>query len=122
MTAEPAWPLAKLSALRLGRRLAVEVPATDPGRRAFVDITPRAVEGDAQARREGWTYKSDARSFRIEHWEYDADLLDGFDYDIGSTLLRGSDAANELDLLTVLREWHFNPYQFEYAWDTAGPR
>ncbi|MFI5937812.1 hypothetical protein [Actinoplanes sp. NPDC051494] len=108
MAAEPAWPLTKLSALWLGRRLAVEVPATDPGRRAFVDVTPRAVEGDAHARREGWTYWSDARSFRIEHWEYDAGLLDGFDYDIGSTLLRSADAANELDLLTVLGEWRAN--------------
>lgn len=122
LTGEPGWPLAKLSALRLGRRLAIEVPAPDSGRRAFVDITPGAVEGDAQARREGWTNKSAARSFRIEHWEYDADLLDGFAYDIGSTLLRSARAANELELLTVLREWQLGPHQFQYAWDTADPR
>jgi hypothetical protein len=122
MTGEPVWPLAKLSALRLGRRLAVEVPATDPGRRAFVDITPGAVEGDVQARGEGWTNKSTGRSFRIEHWEYDADLIDGFDYDIGSTLLRSADAANELELLTVLREWQLGPHRFQHAWDTADPR
>ncbi|GIE76472.1 hypothetical protein Aph02nite_24220 [Actinoplanes philippinensis] len=122
MTSEPVWPLAKLSALRLGRRLAVEVPATGPGRRAFVDITPRAVAGDAQARHEKWTHKSDARSFRIEHWEYDADLLDGYDYDIGSILLRSAVAADESELLTVLREWRLGPHRFEYAWDTADPR
>jgi len=122
MTGESVWPLAKLSALRLGRRLALEVPATDPGRRAFVDITPGAVEGDAQARREGWTKNSTVRSFRIKHREYDAALLDGFDYDIGATLLRSAEAANELDLLTVLREWQLSPDRFEYAWDTADPQ
>ncbi|MEU8661804.1 hypothetical protein [Actinoplanes philippinensis] len=122
MTSEPVWPLAKLSALRLGRRLAVEVPATGAGRRAFVDITPRAVEGDAQARHEKWTHKSNTRSFRIEHWEYDADLLEGYDYDIGSTLLRSAVAADEPALLTVLQQWRLGPHQFEYAWDTADPR
>jgi hypothetical protein len=122
MNGEPVWPLAKLSALRLRRRLAVEVPATDPGRRAFVDITPGAVEADAQARSEGWTNKSTARAFRIDHWEYDAERLDGFDYDIGSTLLRSADAANESELLTVLQEWQLDPRQFQYAWDTADPR
>jgi hypothetical protein len=122
MTGDSVWPLAKLSALRLGRRLAVEVPATDPGRRAFVDITPGAVEGDEEARREGWTSTSKARSFRIEHWEYDSGVLDGFDYDIGSTLLRSADAADELELSTVLHEWQLDPHRFQYAWDTADPR
>ncbi|GGN50353.1 hypothetical protein FHR83_009171 [Actinoplanes campanulatus] len=122
MTDELAWPTEKLSALRLGRRLAVELPATAPGRRAFVDITPRAVERDAEARRQGWTHKSTARSFRIEHREYNAELLDGFDYDIGSILLRSAAAANESELLTVLHEWQLNPHQFQYAWDTADPR
>jgi ABC-type glycerol-3-phosphate transport system substrate-binding protein len=73
------------------------------------------------ATRDGPT-KALPRSFRIEHWEYDADLLDGFDYDIGSTLLRSADAANEVELLTVLREWQLDPDQFQYAWDTADPR
>ncbi|WP_433788532.1 hypothetical protein [Actinoplanes sp. CA-252034] len=122
MTSEALWPLAKLSALRLGRRLAVEVPVTDAGRRAFVDITPGAVERDAQARRERWTNKSSARSFRIEHWEYDASLLGGFDYDVGATQLRGADAADEAELLAVLREWEIDPHRFQYAWDTADPR
>ena len=122
MTGEPVWPLGKLSALRLGRRLAIEVPATDQGRRAFVGITPGAVEGDALARRERWTNKSTARSFRIEHREYDVGLLDTSDYDIGSTLLGSADAADEWELLTVLRQWRLSPHRFEYAWDTADPR
>ncbi|MBG0565363.1 hypothetical protein [Actinoplanes aureus] len=122
MTDELVWPLEKLSALRLGRRLAVEAPATGSERRAFVDITPGAVERDAEALREGWTQRSTARSFRVEHREYDAELLDGFDYDVGATLLRSADAANELELLTVLREWQLSPHQFQYAWDTSDPQ
>ncbi|WP_245666065.1 hypothetical protein [Actinoplanes subtropicus] len=122
MTGEFAWPLDKLSALRLGRRLAVEVPATTSGRRAFVDITPGEVEPDVQARGEGWTHRSTSRSFRVQHREYDAELLDGFDYDIGAALLRSAAAADESELLTVLREWQLEPYRFDYAWNTADPR
>ncbi|WP_328475108.1 hypothetical protein OHA21_17510 [Actinoplanes sp. NBC_00393] len=122
MTNEPAWPLEKLSALRLGRRLVVEVPATNPGRRAFVDIRPDKVGADIRARDEGWTHRSTARSFTVEHWEYDAALIDGFDYDIGAELLRSAVAGDEAELLTVLREWRLNPSQFRYAWDTADPR
>ncbi|MFG1606699.1 hypothetical protein [Actinoplanes sp. NPDC049265] len=111
-----------MSALRLGRRLVVEVPATDPGRRAFVDITPGKVEVDAPARGERRAHRSAARSFRIEHWDYDAELIDGFDYDIGARLLRSVAAADESELLTILRDWRLDPSSFLYAWDTADPR
>jgi hypothetical protein len=122
MTHESAWPLETLSALRLGRRLAVEVPPTGRGRRAFVDITPGSVDADAQARAERWTHRSTARSFTVQHWEYDADAIDGFDYDIGASLLRSATAADESGLLTLLREWHLDPTHFRYARDTADPR
>ncbi|MEU4690144.1 hypothetical protein [Actinoplanes sp. NPDC023714] len=115
-------PLEKLTALRLGRRLAVEVPATRPDRRAFVDITPGRVEEDGRARREGWTHRSTARAFRVEHWEYDADRIDGYDYDIGAVLVRSGAAADESELLAVLRDWQLDPSAFRYAWDTADPR
>lgn len=118
---ESGWPLDKLSALRLGRRLAVEVPATS-GRRAFVSITPGDVEADARARREGWSHRSAGRSFTVEQWEYDADLIDGFDYDIGASLQRRGNAADEAELSALLREWQLWPSQFQYAWDTADPR
>ena len=121
MTDEFGWPLQLLSALRLGQRLAVEVPAADPGRRAFVDITPSAVDADTHARREGWTHRSTARSFTLQHREYDADLIDGFDYDIGSKLLRRSEAPDESALLAVLHDWRMRPSDFSYAWDTADP-
>jgi hypothetical protein len=122
VTDQPAWPSEKLSALRLGRRVAVEVLATKPGRRAFIDITPGKVEADVQAHDGGWTHRSAARSFRIEHWDYDADLVDGFDYDRGARLLRSVAAADESELLTVLRDWHLDPSSFLYVWDTADPR
>ncbi|MBM2620517.1 hypothetical protein JIG36_33955 [Actinoplanes sp. LDG1-06] len=122
MTDRPDWPTEKLTALRLGRRLAVEVAASAPQRRAFVDITPGEVADDAQAHREGWTHRSTARSFRIEHWEYDADLIDGYDYDIGAVRVRSASAADEPELLTVLESWQLSPGQFQYVWDTADPR
>ena len=117
-----SWAADKLSALRLGRRLAVEVPASGPTRRAFVSITPTAVALDVQARREGWTRRDDGRSFRLEHWEYDADRVDGFDYDIGAVLMRSTLAIDESQLLTELRRWLLRPRQFLYAWDSGDPR
>ncbi|GAB7044549.1 hypothetical protein JCM9533A_84000 [Catenuloplanes niger JCM 9533] len=122
MTHESAWPLESLSALRLGKRLAVEVPPTGPGRRAFVDITPGSVDADAQARAERWTHRSTARSFTVQHWEYDAAAIDGLDYDIAAVCLRSATAADESELLTVLRKWHRDPTHFRYVWDTADPR
>jgi len=119
---EAGWPADKLAALRLGRRLAVEVRATNAQRRAFVSITPNQVAADAQARREGWTHPDAGRSFRLEHWEYDADRVEGFDYDIGAVLLRSAQAADESLLLRVLREWHLHPRQFLHAWDSGDPR
>lgn len=102
--------------------MAVEVGATNAQRRAFVSITPNQVAADAQARREGWTHPDTSRSFQLEHWEYDADRVDGFDYDIGAVLLRSAQAADESLLLSVLREWHLHPRQFLHAWDSGDPR
>jgi len=53
---------------------------------------------------------------------HDADLVDGFDYDIGARLLRNVAAVDESELLTVLRDWQLDPSSFLYAWDTADPR
>ncbi|MET8358907.1 hypothetical protein [Micromonospora sp. NPDC005171] len=57
-----------------------------------------------------------------EHWEYDADRVDGFDYDIGAGLLRSTLAADETQLLTALQLWQLRPRQFLYAWDSGDPR
>lgn len=93
--------LAKLSALRLGRRLVAEVPAA-PGRRAFVDITPILDQRDHVAKHEGWTRPDRQRSYRLAHWDYDERQIDGWDYDLGARQVR-VDTCGEprlLDLIT----------------------
>ncbi|MFB9318237.1 hypothetical protein [Cryptosporangium minutisporangium] len=116
------WPLDKASTLRLGRRLAAEVPSSGTARRAFVSITPSKAPVDEYARREGWVHSDHGRSFRVEHWEYDADRIDGFDYDVGAMLMRSALAVDESQLLAVLRLWRLSPGQFRYAWETDDPR
>ena len=86
----PTWPIDKLNALRAGQRLVAEVPATAPGRRAFVSITPATTPADDQARQEGWKRADHARTFRLQHWDYDADRIDGYDYDIGAVMVKNA--------------------------------
>lgn len=116
------WPTDKLTALRLGRRLVAEVPASRPDRRAFVDIRPARSEPDVQARDEGWVRSDVERSFRLEHWEYDREHMDGFDYDIGSALIGSADAPDESELNTVLNAWGVQPDLFVYPWESDDPR
>jgi hypothetical protein len=90
--------LDKLSALRLDRRLAVEVSATNSGRRAFVDITPGTVEPDCRL-----TARVDPQKhcpvFPGRVLEYDAELLDAYDHDIGAALLRSAAAVKRAGAL-----------------------
>lgn len=116
------WPTDKLSALRLGRRLAAEIPATMAGLRAFVDITPLPTPQDADASLQGWTRTDQHRAYRLQHWEYRADLVDGHDYDIGSTLIRETSVTSELELAAMLEAWHLRTDQFLYPWQTDDPR
>ncbi len=116
------WPADKLSTLRLGRRLVTEVPASRTGRRAFVDIAPARTRADQRARDEGWVRGDTDRRFRLEHWEYDGDRLDGFDHDIGAALVASADAADEAGLLAVLAAWGLRPGAFSYPWETDDPR
>ncbi|MEU6672511.1 hypothetical protein [Streptomyces sp. NPDC046727] len=116
------WPADKLSALRLGRRLVTEVPASRPDRRAFVDITPSLSAPDAQAREEGWARSDSGRSFRLEHWEYKTDRIEGFDYDIGAELVQTASAANEADLDSMLNAWQLPPDRFVHPWASEDPK
>ena len=112
---EWVWPPVELAALRLGRRLGVPVPASQPYRWAFVHIVPSAGPG-------GEPVRSDAgRSFRVIHWEFEADRLEGYDHDLGFVRLRHADAADERELLAVLREWRLPPAGFRCSWDAVGP-
>ncbi|WP_329388340.1 hypothetical protein OG625_33220 [Streptomyces sp. NBC_01351] len=116
------WPTDKLTALRLGRRLVAEVPASQPDRRAFVDIRPELGEADARARDEGWVRSDAQRGFRLEHWEYERERIDGFDYDIGAALIGSADAPDEAQLITVLSAWGVRPDLFGHPWDSDDPR
>ncbi|MGZ2361988.1 hypothetical protein LRE75_35880 [Streptomyces sp. 372A] len=90
------WSTDKPTALRLGRRLVAEVSASLPDRRAFVGIRPTRSAPDAQARDEGWVHSDAERSFRLEHWEYDRERIDGFDYDIDSALIESADGRGRV--------------------------
>ncbi|MER7983878.1 hypothetical protein [Streptomyces sp. NPDC095817] len=116
------WPSDKLTALRLGRRLVAEVPASRPDRRAFVDIRPARSEPDAQAQDEGWVRSDDERSFRVEHWEYDREHMDGFDYDLGAAFIGSANAPDEPELSAVLNAWGVQPDLFVYPWESDDPR
>ncbi|MFE1872001.1 hypothetical protein ACFW9N_14040 [Streptomyces sp. NPDC059496] len=116
------WPVDKLTALRLGRRLVTEVPASHSGRRAFVDVTPARSRADDRARGEGWARGDGGRRFLLKHWEYDGERLDGFDYDIGAVLVASAEAANEAGLLAALTAWGLRPGAFAYPWETDDPR
>jgi hypothetical protein len=116
------WPTDKLTALRLGRRLVAEISASRPDRRAFVDIRPQQSEPDAEARDEGWVRSDVERSFRLEHWEYDRERVDGFDYDIDAALIESAEAPDESELITVLNTWGVRPDIFIYPWDSDDPR
>lgn len=50
------WPIDKLNALRLGRRLVTEIPAAGPGRRAFATIRPLTTAADETAQTEGFLH------------------------------------------------------------------
>ncbi|MFE2171232.1 hypothetical protein ACFXB3_40140 [Streptomyces sp. NPDC059447] len=116
------WPTDKLTALRLGRRLVAEVPATRTGHRAFVDVTPGQTLRDSEAHGQGWVCGDADRAFRLEHWEYDAELMDGFDYDIGAVLVASAEAAGEGELMATLIAWQLDPRRFAYPWNTEDPK
>ncbi|MDX3762368.1 hypothetical protein [Streptomyces sp. AK02-04a] len=117
-----SWPTDKLTALRLGRRLVAEVPASRLGRRAFVDVHPKKSEPDAQAQGEGWVRGDAERSFRLEHWEYDRERIDGFDHDVGAVLIGAADATDEAQLITLLKAWGVRPDLFVHPWESEDPK
>ncbi|MFH8500659.1 hypothetical protein [Streptomyces coeruleorubidus] len=117
-----SWPTDKLTALRLGRRLVAEVPASGPGRRAFVDVSPKKSGLDAQAQDEGWVRSDAQRSFRLELWEYERERINGLDYDIGAVLIDSADATGESELITVLNAWGVRPDLLVYPWESEDPK
>jgi hypothetical protein len=105
----PQWSTDKLNALRLGQRLVTEVTASGPGRRAFVDIRPVATAADTDARQHGWARSDRDRTFKLEYWDYDADQITGFDYDLGAVLVQATTVTGEAQLTAALEAWHLRP-------------
>jgi hypothetical protein len=118
----PQWPTDKLAALRLGGRLVTEVTASAPGRRAFVEIRPVEAAADSDARRQGWLRSDRDRTFKLEHWDYDADQIAGFDYDIGAVLVQATTVIGESQLAAALEAWNLRPEQFLHPWQTDDPK
>ncbi|MGB2569654.1 hypothetical protein ACPFP2_14550 [Micromonospora citrea] len=118
----PQWPTAMLTALRLGRRLVTEVPASGPGRRAFVEIRPVPTTADSDAHRQQWTRSDRDRTFTIEQWDYDGARLAGFDYDIGAVLVQAMTVTDEAELVAAIETWHLRPEQFLHPWQTDDPK
>lgn len=58
----------------------------------------------------------------MQHWDYDADHIDGYDYDRGAVMIRAAAAADEAELLTTLQAWQLRPDQFLYPWQTDDPK
>ena len=121
MDSDGGWPTDKLTALRLGRILVAEVPASAAGRRGFVSIRPAKEPEDATAEVDGWTRSSRSRAFVVDHWEYDEEWLNTWDYDIGAVHLFRDEAATEADLDQVLARRGVRPGDFDYHWRTAAP-
>jgi hypothetical protein len=61
------------------------------------------------------------RRHQREHWEYDREHIDGFDYDIGA-VLGSADATHESELITVLNAWGVRPGLFVYPWKSEDPK
>lgn len=116
------WPADTLTALRLGQRLVTEVPASQSDRRAFVDITPLATPPDVEASGQGWKRADRARTFTLQHWDYEADRLDGYDCDIGAVLVKATTVASELELTATLGGWGLHPERFVYPWHSDDPK
>jgi hypothetical protein len=102
--------------------LVTEVAASGAGRRAFVDIQPITTSTDRDARTEGWTRSDRDRTFKLTHREYDADQIDGFDYDVGAILVKSMTVVGEVPLAAALQTWSLQPSQFLHPWETADPQ
>lgn len=99
--------------------LVAEVPASAPGRRGFVSVRHEKEPEDALADAEGWTRPSSSRSFHIDHWEYDEQWQDTWDYDIGAAHVSHARATSEAELVASLARLGLAPADFSYPWQTA---
>jgi hypothetical protein len=71
--------------------------------------SPATDSDDSIAVSEGTLPLGPHRSFTVEHWDYDATRIDGWNYDIGARLVRAATAVGEADLVAVLAAWGLLP-------------
>ena len=102
----------KLNALRLGRVLVTEVPASEPTRRSWVAIYPGAeTRAAGEDSREGRTFRVFHREFSRQHIMEDrwCGPGDGM-WDLRSTRVEG-----EAALMELLRNWGVDVALIEYV-------
>ncbi|MEU8817934.1 hypothetical protein [Actinoplanes sp. NPDC048796] len=58
----------------------------------------------------------------MAHWDYAADMLEGWDYDVGAHRVREEEVEGEAALSALIDRWGLKAGVFRYAWDTADPR
>ncbi|MEU4668862.1 hypothetical protein AB0F91_13020 [Amycolatopsis sp. NPDC023774] len=115
------WLADTLTALRRGRRLVAELPASRPGRRAFIDISPLSTAADTEARSQCWK-RADHAAPSHSSWDYAAGRLDSFDHEVGAILIKTATVVGEPDLASTLEAWHLYPDQFRYPRHTEDPQ
>jgi hypothetical protein len=91
-----------------------------PGRATerSVNIRPIATAADVDARGQGWTRPDRGRTFRLEHRDYGAGPISGFEYDIGAVLVQVTTATGEVQPIAALEVWNLQPKQFLHPWQT----
>ncbi len=117
-------PMDKKNALYLGEPLVIEVPASDPTRRAWISIFPRKDELDRVAASENWRRSTADRNYYV--WlgevsrDYDDtswDLYEGRNY----WKLKEQTVKGELALIELLRSWSVPLGRLEYPARTDYP-
>lgn len=81
-----------------------------------------ATTGTSSPRERAGNARNPNRSGRLEHWDYDGQQIDGWDYDIGAQQVRIATAGNEAALLELIAAWALQPTDFTYPWVTADPK
>src|SRR5687767_9686734 len=98
------WPTALLTALRRGKLLVAEIPASTPSHRAWIAVYPLTAVATA--------------GFNLFHREFDRAYIDNdwcIGPDDGMIEIRAAHAENEAELTQRLADWNVSPENLAYA-------
>lgn len=119
-----AHRLELLNALRAGTPLTAEVRECAPERPAWVTTYPSRMAEDATAKREGWKWSSEERSFTLQHREYsrehimhDWDTMEGD----GMWQVARREVSSEAELEQLLSDWAVPLASLLYLWRSDNP-